>query len=97
MQKVSSGSIKKILFLAVFIMGCLIFVVGITLAVFLPLYFNNGLVEGMEIIKNDPTVAEMSGSPIRQGIFVIGNTSKTLYGAGSGSLVYLHIRPQRSW
>jgi hypothetical protein len=86
MQKVSSGSIKGILFFVVFIMGCLIFVVGILAVIFLPLYFNAGLVEGMEIIKNDPAVAEMFGSPIRQGIFVMGNTRETQYDAGNGQL-----------
>jgi hypothetical protein len=86
MQKVSSGSIKGILFLAVFVMGCLIFVVGILAVIFLPLYFNAGLVEAMEIINNDPAVAEMFGSPIRQGIFVTGNTRETQYGAGNGGL-----------
>ena len=91
MQKVSSGGIKGILFFVVFIivisiMGCLIFSVGILAVTILPTYYNAGLVEGMEIIKNDPAVAEMFGSPIRHIPIILGEASVNAYGSGGGSL-----------
>jgi len=91
MQKVSSGGIKGILFFVVFIivisiMGCLISSVGTLAAIFLPTYLNAGLVEGMGIIKNDPVVAEMFGSPIRNIPIILGETSVDAYGSGSGHL-----------
>jgi hypothetical protein len=73
----------------ILILSCLVLVgviVGLVYLFTLPLRSNQGMVQGMEIIKNDPAVAEMFGSPIRQSLIVMGNLKTTLYGSGVGNL-----------
>jgi hypothetical protein len=59
----------------------------VTLAVIqIPLRTNPGLEQGMKILQNDPAVIKVFGTPVRQGIIVMGTISTTLHGSGFGNL-----------
>lgn len=70
-----------VLCLIILVVVGLIFAIGI-----LPLRSNAGLIKGMQIIKNDPTVADMFGSPIHQGLNVMGKLQGFRDGSGVGTM-----------
>ncbi len=86
MQQKSSGTLKRILGIAAFLFACLVIVGVLYAIIFLPLRLNAGLVQGLEIVKTDPAVAETFGTPIRESPIVMGTTKEFRYGDGQGSL-----------
>ena len=59
---------------------------GVALISVNTLRFHTVYRQGMNIIKNDPAVLELFGSPIREGLYVLGTTKKLYDGGGSASL-----------
>jgi hypothetical protein len=41
---------------------------------------------GMDLVKNDPAVSELFGSPVKDGFFVIGKTQEFRYGGDVANL-----------
>lgn len=73
----------------ILIAGLLVLAVAAILyaIIFLPLRNNPALVQGMQIIKNDPVVAELFGSPVKQGLIVMANLQRFRDGSGFGSMM----------
>jgi hypothetical protein len=69
-----------------FIFGCLGFFVLIFGIAFNTLRFHPVYKQGMEMVRNDPDVIELFGSPIRAGLFVPGLEEIYPYGGGTVSL-----------
>jgi hypothetical protein len=65
------------------ILGTLALAFGILSIVFGSMKANPVYQQAMEIIRKDPSVAQIFGSPVRDGFFVGGHVSSTLYGSGS--------------
>jgi len=78
--------ILKLAFLFL-ILGSLVVAVGVFTATNLPLRNNPGLVQGMQIIKNDPAVADLFGTPIRLDLRVTGRLQGHRYGDSVGNLM----------
>jgi hypothetical protein len=78
------GGIGGMIFLG--LLACLLPVVIILAMVQIPLRFNPGMEQGMNILKNDPEVIKVFGSPIQQGIIIMGQTRSNFYGSGNGNL-----------
>ena len=78
--------ITGIQFIVIICLACLALVAAIFAFIIRPLKSNPGMVQGMKIIKNDPEVAKVFGSPIRQSIIVMGQLHYSLNGEGWGTL-----------
>jgi hypothetical protein len=74
----------------VFIMGC----VGFILLVSNTLRLHPVYRQGMAIVRNEPAVIELFGSPIWNGLFVPGTTEKYRYGGGIANLETAIIGPE---
>jgi hypothetical protein len=74
--------LRGILIIMVLLGLCL----GIILISVNTLRFHTVYRQGMNIIKNDPAVLELFGSPIREGLYVLGTTKELYDGGGSASL-----------
>jgi len=77
---------KTILRGLVIIIVIIIICVGILLLSFNTLRFHPVYTQGMKIIKSDPEVIALFGSPIKGGIFVPGTTREFLHGGGRVNL-----------
>jgi hypothetical protein len=74
--------LRSILIIMIIIGLCL----GIGLVSVNTLRFHTAYRQGMNIIKNDPAVLELFGSPIREGLYVLGTTKGLYDGGDSASL-----------
>jgi hypothetical protein len=89
MKKKSKAALFGVSGILVLCLGCVVVVggiVGFVYLITLPLRANPGMVQGMQIIKNDPAVAELFGSPVRQSLIIMGTLKTGLYGSGYGNL-----------
>jgi hypothetical protein len=68
------------------LLACLLPMVAMLALVEYPLRSNPGMEQGMKILKNDPEVIKVFGSPVQQGIIIMGQTRSNLYGSGNGNL-----------
>jgi hypothetical protein len=86
MKKKSKLALFGISGILILCLGSLAATIGFVYLISLPLRTNPGLLEGMQIIQNDPAAAELFGSPIRQSVIIMGSLKTTLYGGGFGNL-----------
>jgi hypothetical protein len=68
------------------LLACLLPMVVMLTLVEYPLRSNPGMEQGMKILKNDPEVIKVFGSPVQQGLIIMGQTKTNLYGSGYGNL-----------
>ncbi len=70
----------------VVIVACIGFVFGILALIFFSIKTHPVYRMGMDLVKNDPAVIELFGSPVKDGFFVVGTIRKFRYGGNTANL-----------
>jgi hypothetical protein len=76
------------------ILACLAALLGILAFVFIPLRAHPAYRLGMDLVKDDPAVLELLGSPVKEGLFVTGTVRGFRHG---GNIANLEARISGPW